>query len=93
MKTLSKTGKLIFHVAFSVVWGAVGLGVACRQCRDCALMLRFADVASHIGMAGITALVIWYSHVLIAPDAPVTSYVILGLACILQIIAWAWVKF
>ncbi|XP_044337670.1 uncharacterized protein [Triticum aestivum] len=90
MKTLSKTGKLIFHVAFSVVWAAVGVAVACRQCRGSALMLRFADVASHIGMAGITALVIWYSHVLIAPDAPVTSYVILGFACILQIIAWAW---
>ncbi|KAI5002688.1 hypothetical protein ZWY2020_027338 [Hordeum vulgare] len=62
MKTLSKSGKLIFHVAFSVVWGTLGLGVACRQCRDAALMLRFADVASHIGMAGITALVIWFAN-------------------------------
>ncbi|XBI31430.1 uncharacterized protein LOC119279911 [Triticum dicoccoides] len=92
LKNLKGNGPTILHFVFSVVWMAVSLGVPCRQCRDTALMQIFADVASCIGMAGITALVIWYSCLLIAPGTSIVSYIIMAVAYLLHFFAWAWVR-
>ncbi|XP_040258972.1 uncharacterized protein [Aegilops tauschii subsp. strangulata] len=89
MKHVSGNGRKAFHVIFSLVWIAVGLGVPCRHCRHSAFMQNCADITSRIGMAGITALVIWYSCLLIAPGTSVISYIMMVLACILHIVAWA----
>ncbi|KAI5002685.1 hypothetical protein ZWY2020_027335 [Hordeum vulgare] len=62
LKNLKGNGLMTFHVVFTLLWIAVSLGVPCRHCRDTALMQTFADVASCIGMAGITALVIWFTN-------------------------------
>uniref|UniRef100_J3L6R1 Uncharacterized protein n=1 Tax=Oryza brachyantha TaxID=4533 RepID=J3L6R1_ORYBR len=83
-----KVLKWWFHVIFAAWWSSIGLGVTSSQDPPFQSLLVDARLAARLGIIGLTALVILYCHLLLAPDAKTTLYTMLTLAMVLHLSFW-----
>ncbi|KAF7039015.1 hypothetical protein CFC21_049093 [Triticum aestivum] len=83
-KGMSPDDRWWFHVLFSCFWGMVAFGALCKHSQY-RVLIWYAWLADRIGMLAITALVVFYSCFIIAPEATRTVKFILGAAAAIHI--------